>query len=139
MPTADSLFNLANCNYALGNHDEAVKHWNKSLEIKKSPDAYVNLANVYATVFKKSGDAIKYYEKALQLSPYDGEIHYNYAVTLEFAFKFKEAIVHYQKAMDFGIDKEAVNKNLLNVYSKLAGSKCEFDSKNRDRNDNESS
>jgi tetratricopeptide (TPR) repeat protein len=121
-PTPDNLYNLANCCYSLKKTDSALKYWKQSANIKPSSDVYVNIANIY-TIDKKPALAIENYRKALELSPKDGEIHYNFAATLEFDSQFEAAIKHYQEAIDLGIDKEAVTKNLLNVHAKLAGKK----------------
>lgn len=127
-PTSDSLFNLANCHYTLGNHSEAISHWRKSLHLEERADTHVNIANALATLKKSNPtgvlnslaeDPMHHYRRALALSPSDGEIRYNYAVVLEFAGLIDEAIVQYTAAKDLGI--EHAEKNLRNVMAKKAG------------------
>jgi tetratricopeptide (TPR) repeat protein len=53
--------------------------------------------NVYATI-KNTDKAVTNYQKAIELSPYVGEIHYNYDESLEFTNNLEAAIEHYQNA-----------------------------------------
>jgi tetratricopeptide (TPR) repeat protein len=124
-PTSDNLFNLANCYYSSGNSEKALATWQQSLDLKPNADTYVNMANVYATL-NNTDKAVTNYQKAIELSPDDGEIHYNYAVSLEFANNLEAAIEHYQNARKLGI-KEA-DTNLRNVLAKWAGKKAALES-----------
>ena len=73
-------FNLGNLLYANNNLDQAIKEFNKSLDIdnyKLKSESYYNLGNAYY----KSGDlekSLNHYRKALELNPNDYDAIHNY-------------------------------------------------------------
>ena len=90
----------------------------KSLELEpKRADAHVNLANVYALTFQDYQKANNHYEKALELTPEDGQLHYNYAAVLDAQSNLERAIEHYQLARKYGI--EIAEKNLRNAMARF--------------------
>ncbi|KAJ8324826.1 hypothetical protein QVD99_002826 [Batrachochytrium dendrobatidis] len=123
-PTSDAHFNLGNCFHIQGKHDKALLQWNMSLELLPRADAHVNIANVYAIIKQDLETATPHYEAALELTPDDGEVHYNYGVVLDASSKLELAVEHYQKARKLGV--ELAEKNLRNVLAKLIGQKAKL-------------
>ena len=118
-PTSNAYYNLGTCHFYLGNIDDARDCWQSSLKLDLNrSDAHSNLANIYALKYKDFKKAIEHYESALSLGE-DGEIHYNYAVVLDFQGDLEKCIEHYQKARKLGV--EIADKNLRNAMAKLIG------------------
>ena len=116
MPTSDAYFNLGNVLHSMGNSSEAIENWTKSLELKPTADAHLNIANVLALVVKDPKSSFEHYEKALELSPEDGEINYNYGVVLDAFGELEKAIQQYSIAVSWGI--EQAEKNLRNARAR---------------------
>ncbi len=116
-PSSDGYYNLGNCHFILGDSTAALENWQLSLS-KPSSDAFVNIANVLARKGQLA-DALVNFQKAAELDPEDGQIHYNHGVVLESASKLEEAIESYQKARKLGVNRADVN--LRNALAKLAG------------------
>lgn len=66
-------------------------------------DAHVNLANLYALLRKNYDKAAEYYEKAILITPDDGEIYYNFGLVLDAAQRYEQAISAFERAMELGI------------------------------------
>lgn len=72
-----NIFNQANKNYAEKNYLKALDLYLEIIERGiVNPDVYYNIANTYFKIGKK-GLAILYYEKALEIKPFDREIRDN--------------------------------------------------------------
>lgn len=66
---SQSVFERANSHYQEGNYQQAIKDYHSILKDQKhSSELYYNLANAYLKT-NTLGEAIYYYEKALQLNP----------------------------------------------------------------------
>jgi tetratricopeptide (TPR) repeat protein len=128
-PTSDALFNLGNVLHSLGHSSEAMKNWSKSLELKPTADAHLNIANVLALVVKEPKKAYEHYEKALELSPEDGEINYNYGVVLDAFGELEKAVAQYSIAVSWGI--EHAEKNLRNARARWLAKQLENDAKSK--------
>ena len=125
LPTSDALFNLGNVLHSMGNSSEALKFWEKSLEMKPTADAHLNIANVLALILKDPKGAYEHYEKALELSPEDGEINYNYGTVLDAFGQLEKSIEQYSIAVSWGI--EQAEKNLRNARARWLASTLQKD------------
>jgi tetratricopeptide (TPR) repeat protein len=71
------LFNTANDLYQKGQYTNAIDSYNRLItQNTVNPTLYYNLGNAYYKN-QQIGMAIVYYEKALQLSPRNSDVHYN--------------------------------------------------------------
>jgi len=78
---------------------QAVKHFQRSLQLKpNSPEVYNNLANALSKL-GRSEDAIKHYKKALSLRPKFAVAHYNLAAALATQGQNRQAIAQYRQAV----------------------------------------
>ena len=116
---------LANSHYHLGlayylqkDTVQAVKEWESSVNIEPKSDTLVNLANVY--LLKQDNvnikKAIKFYEQAADISPDDGQIHFNLGVAYEKNGQLDKALSSYREARDYGV--EEAGKYFRNVAAK---------------------
>ncbi|PVZ98376.1 hypothetical protein BB558_005609 [Smittium angustum] len=122
-PNATLLYNIGVCKYQLGQIDEALSTWEKSLEVMPMvADVHVNMANVYFLHKKSADKAIKHLGIASSLSPNDGEISYNYGCILDASGNLEEALVQYKSALENGISKAEVN--IRNIMIKLSAKKA---------------
>eukprot|EP00842_Homolaphlyctis_polyrhiza_P006249 jgi/Hompol1/6625/HPOL_001903-RA len=121
-PTSDAHFNLGNVFHSQGKHDKALEQWKQSIDLSPRADAHVNMANVLALIKRDLATAIPHYKAAIELSPEDGEIHYNFGVVLDASSRLEEAVDHYQQARKLGV--EQAEKNLRNALAKLIGAKA---------------
>jgi len=100
-----------------GKLDDAIKHYNKAIQIK--PDyleAYYNLGN--ALVRKGDAKAAIYnYHKTLQLNPDFFKSYYNIARILYGQGKIDEAIHNYQKALNINKETPQTLFNLSWIYA----------------------
>lgn len=100
-----NLFNQATQAYADEAYDKAIATYNQLLEQGQTSAAlYYNLANAYYKL-NQVAESIYYYEKALQLSPNDKDIHNN----LSFA-----------KNMALDAIEEQPKTGLTRIYDKLS-------------------
>ena len=100
-----------------GKIDDAIKHYNKAIEIKPDyVDAYYNLGN--ALVRKGDADvAIYNYRKALQINPDFFKAYYNIARILSNQGKTDEAIYNFQKALAINSEIPQTLYNLSWIYA----------------------
>jgi Flp pilus assembly protein TadD len=98
-----------------GHADEAIAHFQKSLEIK--PDyaaAHDNLGN--ALLHKgRVDEAILHFQTALQITPDNEKAHNNLGNALVQKGRMDEAIVHYQTALQIKPDYAVACNNLGNA------------------------
>jgi len=86
--------------------------------IKKNPRAWVAHNNL-ATALEKKGDeknAIRHYEKALELKPEEEEIHYNLGALYARRRDKKNAIYHYKNALRINPKNPGAHNNLGFIY-----------------------
>jgi tetratricopeptide (TPR) repeat protein len=107
-----------NLGYALlqkGSVDEAMVHFQKSLQIKPDDaEACYNLG--YALLQKgRVNEAIAHFHKALQINPDYSEAHNNLGNVLLQMGSVAEAITHYQKALQIKPDNAVIRNNLGNA------------------------
>jgi len=90
--------NLALALVELGQLEEAAVHFQKSLALQPRAEIYSDLGFTLARLGKPE-DALANYKKALELDPKCASAHFNLAVTLVQAGKFREAEPHYRTAL----------------------------------------
>ncbi|UCC22946.1 MAG: tetratricopeptide repeat protein [Planctomycetota bacterium] len=82
-----------------GKFDDAVEHFNKSLELKpNSPEVHNNLG----TLLDKLGrfdEAVEHYKRALELRPNFSQAHYNLATLLAKQGRTDEAVAEFRRAL----------------------------------------
>ncbi|KAJ7224469.1 hypothetical protein GGX14DRAFT_351493, partial [Mycena pura] len=123
---ASSLFNLGVTYYHLKEFDDAIASWKESLVLQpSSADAHTNLASAYILSPVSRPDlAVKHLQQvviAAALSPDDPEIAFNLAAVLEATGKLEEALEHYQRSKDHGVERAAIH--IRNVSAKILGRK----------------
>jgi tetratricopeptide (TPR) repeat protein len=106
--------NLGNVLFQKKRVDEAITHYEKSLEINSNDaDAHYNLG--IALVQKgRLDEAIAQYQKALEIKPNFADAHNNLGNAFFQKGQVDEAIAQYQKALD-------INPNFADVHSSLGG------------------
>jgi protein O-mannosyl-transferase len=96
---ASVLINLGLAYKKSGNIPEAIRHYNRVLDMHpRSAEAHNNLANVW----EESGDlnrALSTYDRAVNVVPLSPDLHFNYACALLKAGKTPEAIGQFQRAV----------------------------------------
>ena len=118
--SADALYNVGTCHMALGQHKEAIEAWKASLSADSSrADVHINLANLLVLAQGDTSGAKKHYERALALTPNDGQAHYNFGLLLDTMENLEDAISHFQSARKCGI-KQA-DEPLRNAIAKFIG------------------
>lgn len=118
--SADALYNVGACLASLGRLPEAAEAWRASLNADPTrADAHINLANLYAGVLRDPESAQSLYERALELTPEDGQAHYNFGLFLDSQGKLEQAISHYQAARK--LDIEQADQPLRNALAKFIG------------------
>jgi len=98
-----------------GRLEEAVKHFEKTIDIDPQfTEAYNNLGNSYIKLgeFKK---AIAHYKMALNITPNDYRIHANLGHVLVNRWQLEEALLHYGEALRLKPDYEDVQLNFLST------------------------
>ncbi|TDL23669.1 TPR-like protein [Rickenella mellea] len=118
---AGSLFNLGVTHYHLKEFDEAIEAWKESISLQpSSPDAHTNLASAYImSPISRPDLALHHLHTAATLSPEDPEIAFNLAAVLEASGRLEEALTHYKKSKEFGVERAAVH--IRNVSAKILG------------------
>ncbi|TFY74826.1 hypothetical protein EWM64_g9185 [Hericium alpestre] len=120
---ASSLFNLGVTHYHLKEFDEAINAWKESIALQpSSADAHTNLASAYIiSPIARPDLALHHLSIASSLAPEDPEIAFNLAAVLEACGRLEEALEHYKRSRDFGVDRAAMH--IRNVSAKILGQK----------------
>ncbi|MGA2178884.1 MAG: tetratricopeptide repeat protein [Verrucomicrobiota bacterium] len=107
--------NLGNVLLKMGSVDEAIVHYQTTLQIKPDyAEAHNNLGN--ALLQKGSVDeAITHFQRALQINPDSAEAHNNLGNALLQKGSVDEAITHFQKALQIKPDFAEAHNNLGNA------------------------
>ncbi len=104
--------NLANFLGDKGKLEEAVWHFQRSLQLKPgSPEVHNNLGNVLRDL-GRIDQAIEHYHKALRLRPNFAVAHYNLAGVLAQQGHTEQAIEHYRRAL-------AINDEYVRAWAEL--------------------
>ncbi len=91
--------------------------------IAKNPESYMAYDNL-GVLFTSRGqvdEAIGLFQKALQIEPNDGEVHYDLAAALKQKGRLDKAISHYQRAAELEPDRRADAYNSLGVALRQKG------------------
>ena len=92
--------------------DEAISHYNRSLQLNPQyPKTYNNLG-VALKAMGRLDDAVTYYRKAVELKPDYFEAHNNLAIALKLQGRLDEAISHYRQALIIKPDYVDAHYNL---------------------------
>lgn len=121
--------NLVGLLLAQGKPDEAIKCYEQALHANKTAGLHNDFANLLVSQ-KRPDEAIKHYEQAVQLSPTNGEFHYNLAVVLALRGRFDDAVAHFQRANELMPDSTRVHYRLglaLQSQKKFAAAIAEFE------------
>ncbi|KAF8328410.1 uncharacterized protein EI90DRAFT_1571728 [Cantharellus anzutake] len=119
--TASALFNLGVTYYHSKEYPEAIGAWEESISLQpSSPDAHTNLASAYIMSPVSRPDlALKHLRTASSLSPDDPEISFNLAAVLEACGFLEEALDHYKRSKENGVERAGVH--IRNVSAKILG------------------
>ena len=100
-----------------GRLDEAMAHYQKTLEIKPdSAEAHNNLGAVFARL-DRIDEAMAHYQKALEIKPDYAEAHYNLGAAFARLDRFDEAMAQYQKALEIEPAYAEAHYNLGNALA----------------------
>lgn len=102
-----------------GKIDEAIGHFNESIEINPQYEiAYYNLG--YAQVKKGAhGESMKYYQKAIELNPKYTNAYINLGMAYDALGDYKQAILNYNKAKALKPESDVVYCCLGDACSSL--------------------
>ena len=119
-PNEEILFNIIGACYgSLGNHNEAVKNYEKAIIIK--PDyakAHFNLGGTFQDIGQLSS-SVKSYEKAIFIEPTYAEAHNNLGNVLRELGQLNSAISYYEKALAINPIYIEAHYSLGSIYEEL--------------------
>jgi len=119
-PNEEILFNIIGACYdSLGNHNEAVKNYEKAIIIK--PDyakAHFNLGGTFQDIGQLSS-SVKSYEKAIFIEPTYAEAHNNLGNVLRELGQLNSAISYYEKALTINPAYVEAHYSLGSIYEEL--------------------
>ncbi|KAF9221363.1 TPR-like protein [Gyrodon lividus] len=120
---ASSLFNLGVTHYHLKEFDDAIAAWKESITLQPtSADTHTNLASAYIiSPISRPDLALHHLHIAASLSPEDPEIAFNLAAVLEATGQLEEALKHYKRSQENGVERAAMH--VRNVSAKILGKK----------------
>ena len=91
-PEAARQYNQGIESYSQGHPSDALKHFNKAVQIDPSyGDAYYNMGSIYYQN-KQYSEASDMFQKAVRMTPNDGQAKYNLALTFEKLQRNEEAV-----------------------------------------------
>ena len=96
----------------LGKPQEAMRHWERALEIR--PD-YIEVHNNMAVILRQSGkleEAMQHWEQVLRIHPDDADAHNNLGVASEQTGRTQQAIGYYEQALRIKPDFAEAHNNL---------------------------
>jgi len=98
----------------LGKFDEAISDLNTAIEIQPTGEYYDDLSELYQ-ILSEYKTALKYHQLAIEISPADTRLWYNYGVDLAVCGYLEDAMVKYNKAIELWPQYEdaIVNRNII--------------------------
>jgi tetratricopeptide (TPR) repeat protein len=96
----------------LGRPQEAMRHWERALQIR--PD-YIEVHNNMADILRRSGkleEAMQHWEQVLRIHPDDAATHNNVGVASEQTGRTQQAIGQYEQALRIKPDFAEAHNNL---------------------------
>ncbi|MBN2454978.1 MAG: tetratricopeptide repeat protein [Sedimentisphaerales bacterium] len=111
--------NLANVLKDSGKINNAIEHYNKSLELKPgSAEVYNNLGNALGKLGRIE-QSVECYKKALSIKPNFSAAHYNLGSALAQQGKTEQAIAEYLKALENRPDNTDILSSLGYAYARI--------------------
>lgn len=98
-----------------GQFEDAVYNLNKALNLNPCAYLYGNLGRAYSE-YSKFDEAIKCYQKVLELSPEDFDAWFNLALIYKKNMELDKSIEAYKKAIAISPDCSEAYFNLANIY-----------------------
>ncbi|OCH91272.1 TPR-like protein [Obba rivulosa] len=122
-----SLFNLGVAHYHLREYDEAIEAWKESIALQPdSADAHTNLASAYIISPAPRPDlALHHLQVATSLCPEDPEIAFNLAAVLEACGRLEEALEHYKRSKEYGVERAAMHIRNASTPAKILGQRIQ--------------
>ncbi|MGD9639165.1 MAG: tetratricopeptide repeat protein [Alphaproteobacteria bacterium] len=113
-----ALVNMGNILDLQKNYEEALKYYQKAIEINSSySDAYSNAASVLFSL-ERFDESLDYAQKAIEVNPKDVNGYINAGNALDALGKPYEAITAFNTALELDKDNFIVFNNLAGVYEK---------------------
>ena len=113
-----SLFYLASCKAKIGEKEEAIKYFQKVLELRPSYiEAYKSLAMIYVE-FSQVDNAIQVISKALNNSEIEPDYSIYYILSTSYMLKkdYKNSIIYLEKALELNPEHIAMANSLAVAY-----------------------
>ncbi len=111
--------NLGMVLYNEGRTEEALAHFQKSLQLKPDESGTLNDLGLALAKLGRMQEAVAAYEAALKLWPSFGEAHNNLGLALSDMNRPAEAMVHLEQALAIKPDLDSVHFNLGNTLAQL--------------------
>ena len=112
-------FGIGNTSKALGRMEEAVKSYNKAINLNpKYLQAYYNLAFTLKQIGRYE-ESIFNFKKVISLEPNFAQVHYNLALTFKEHGKLDHALLCYKQAINLKPDYYHALYNLANTLQEL--------------------
>ncbi|HEC56454.1 MAG TPA: tetratricopeptide repeat protein [Candidatus Syntrophoarchaeum butanivorans] len=115
---AAHFFYLGNALYKQKNFENSIKAYSTSLGLNEHAKAYYNRGLVYAEQ-EKYDEAIKDFDKAIELNPDDAEAYHNRGIAYTKLGEYDEAIKDFDKAIELNPDDAEAYHNRGNAYARL--------------------
>eukprot|EP01156_Anaeramoeba_ignava_P008240 Anaeramoba_ignava/a357228_32.p1 GENE.a357228_32~~a357228_32.p1 ORF type:complete len:112 (+),score=21.95 a357228_32:511-846(+) len=89
----------------MGRINEALESWKMALKVSPKSGKICNNLGIAFYQLDQNKKAIEYYKKAILFEPQFPDPYYNLASVYGFVGKFEDAILNYQKFLEFSPDK----------------------------------
>ncbi|UXM84179.1 protein kinase domain-containing protein [Methanococcus aeolicus] len=130
---ADTWYNKGNEYYELGKYNEAIKCYDKALQLNPNYAEVWNNKGAALDDLGKYKEAIKCYDKALQLNPNNANARNNKGLALGDLGKYNEAIKCYDKALEIDPNNELAKNNKKIAQEKLNNLKEKSKTENKSK------
>jgi len=116
--SSEALYNYAFANQQFGNYNEAIATYQKMIVIQPFREPYFNLAYIHQEYLDKPQEAIEFYNKAIQLSPFYHQAYYNRGLCFEKLGDFKNAELDFRKTLSIASDYDLAALSLERIFKK---------------------
>ena len=112
-PEADTYYNLGNTYGNLGQHNKAIKNYQKAIELNPeiTPLAYFNMGTSYA-LLGENDKAIKNYQKTIELNPKYALAYHNLGYIYDDLGQYDKAKKNYEKSIKLDPEYAAAYYNM---------------------------